>query len=134
MTFQPDNNPLSVISTEAFTALERIGYPWPCVGTYNVLVKNYPNDFLTLINSNKLNDEALSCCLQYGRYFSNSEVIKPQLTKFLDHPSSDVRIGAILGLIHHYNDSERESWLKSLLSNSSSHVRKEVTSILNQEL
>ena len=124
----------TAISSDAYKALEQAGYPWPCNGAYNFLVKNYPNDYLALINSDALDPEALSACLQCGRYFQDDEVAKDQLSKFLNHYSDAVRIGALYGLLHHYEEQEREVWFKSLLNNSSQVLRKEVSSILRQEL
>lgn len=124
----------TAISSTAFNALEQAGYPWPCNATYNFLVKNHPNDYLALINSDALDPEALGAGLKCGRYFPDALVAKKEFSKFLNHYSDVVRIGALYGLLHHYEEDEREDWLKSLLTNSSQALREKVESILRQEL
>lgn len=119
---------------KCYKALEQAGYPWPCNAAYNFLIKNYPNDYLSLINSDALDPEALSSSLRCGRHFPDAEVAKNQFSKFLNHYSDSVRIGALYGLLHHYDESEREEWFKSLLSNPSLALREKVKSILRQEL
>ena len=95
----------------------------PCENAYTWLVKNHPDQLLTLINSGMLEPYELTYAAEEVGNIANSDIVRATLIPLLSHFSAVVREGAVFGLYNHLNEQVVDILNKMIKSDESLYVK-----------